>query len=320
MEGIVVNNKWALLLLCSIMVMHSSERAPKTVAAVPLADSWISNSCEKSMDCAVRRSIEGGTWYAIYGGNDGKQVVERLVPNLHTWFEQASGATVKKMKDAFAQANRQDGYGQAGSSVAVVFIDKDKTVHIAHLGDCGVALIQNGIVQKITKAHTALNEAEVARINKLNITDAMFAEAGLDSRYNRTYQEDDWRSDVTRSIGGHLFFNQEAITSEPEVESFKLTDPEGQIILGSYGFWKDFPTERDGQTAEGLKKYVSDKLNGGVYKDDGSYNEACMTISLGKEFDRWREVKSNIWRSFQFVGVAGLVGLLSYYLSQRFVA
>eukprot|EP00040_Diaphanoeca_grandis_P014906 m.75746 g.75746 ORF g.75746 m.75746 type:complete len:363 (+) comp24822_c1_seq1:380-1468(+) len=177
-------------------------------------------------------STPSQAFFAVYDGHGGLDAAEFTAAQLHLQVTNS-----KKLKDDPAGAMR-DGFvstdkaflkkaereGLTSGATACAILIRDKTLHIAWLGDSQAVLCRSGKAVELMKPHKPQNEDEKKRIED---------NGGVVVWYGA------WRVNgilsVARAIGDRKL--KQWVIGEPDVNSFDLDGTEEFMVLACDGLW-----------------------------------------------------------------------------------
>ncbi|KAK4684783.1 hypothetical protein P7C73_g5383, partial [Tremellales sp. Uapishka_1] len=113
---------------------------------------------------------------------------------------------------------------RTGSSGAVVYM-RDKTMHVANVGDILVVLSRKGEAELLGKRHDPTDREETARIRR--------AEAWVTTK---GHVNDDKEIDISRAFGFYHAFP--AVNACPETLTRTLEESDEFVIIGNHALWK----------------------------------------------------------------------------------
>jgi len=161
---------------------------------------------------------------------------------------------VLDMKKEGADAAGEDesgGMDTVGCTANVIYIDRTaKKFYVVNAGDSRCTMGRAGKCVELSLDHKPESQVEIDRITK----------AGSEIKEGRV----DGNLNLTRSLGDlqykkreHLTAEEQAITANPDVYEFDLTDDIDFIILGCDGIWEQ-------KSNEEMIEYVYSHMNKGA--------------------------------------------------------
>lgn len=207
------------------------------------------NKRDYQEDRFTHATIDGGDFFGVYDGHGGAHVSSFLAEELYKIFEETDSTVENKFKNAFAKAERGSCkfWPKEGSTALVTYIDKNKMLYCAWVGDTRAVLECNNKVCFFTKDHKPDREDEKQRIEK----------AG-----GMLYKQGVWRVNglaISRSIGDlrSKMGAEGQIIAIPEYKEINLNSDNHFLILASDGLWDVIKNE---EAVEMVNKALKDKM------------------------------------------------------------
>eukprot|EP00754_Rhynchopus_humris_P041256 Rhum_TRINITY_DN24849_c0_g1::Rhum_TRINITY_DN24849_c0_g1_i1::g.180275::m.180275/K14803/PTC2_3; protein phosphatase PTC2/3 len=228
----------------------------------------------KSMEDAHIAELPGGKAgpgvgvYGVFDGHSGQEVAayaaEHLLDALTAEPEWKEGNLDAALAPAFLKldaAMRAAGL-QAGSTATVVVVDHNKNkVHCANAGDSRAVMSQGGKTVELSEDHKPNAPEEQKRIEAAgsNVQDA-----GGVPRVNGQLAVSRGFGDFQYKGADSLPAEEQAVTSNPEIRTFDLTNEIPYITVACDGIWDKLTSE---QVVERLEKSVTGAENVGQITD-----------------------------------------------------
>jgi len=152
-----------------------------------------------------------------------------------------------KKKDSSEMTNEEMALDSVGCTANVMFIDREvNKIYVINAGDSRCTMGKAGKCVEMSIDHKPESQTEIDRIEKAG---SVITEGRVDGNLN-----------LTRSLGDmkykqrtHLKPEEQAITANPDVYSFDLTNDIDFIIMGCDGIWEQ-------KSNEEMVKFVYDEL------------------------------------------------------------
>jgi serine/threonine protein phosphatase PrpC len=113
-----------------------------------------------------------------------------------------------------------------------MFINKEnKKLHVINSGDSRCTMGRGGKCVEMSIDHKPENEVEIARIHKAG---SVIENGRVDGNLNLSRA----LGDLKYKHRDHLTAEEQAITANPDVYTFDLTDDTDFIIMGCDGIWE----------------------------------------------------------------------------------
>jgi serine/threonine protein phosphatase PrpC len=193
---------------------------------------------------------QNGAFAAVFDGHGGNAVSRYLRQNLYANVQAAAPVTsVQECVDALCNAldkvdrevNRISHWSFQGSTAVAVWIhsetQEERTVIAANVGDSRAVLSRNGSAINLTLDHKPDDAVEKARVEATG--GKVVWCGGVDSMGKPVPNAGIYRVNgnlaLSRAIGDRS--ERPAVTSKPDVSTYRIEEGDEFIVLGSDGLW-----------------------------------------------------------------------------------